>query len=221
MNRFGEYKKPYEVLDAVIDEWCDRERASRTEKGLPVRSKLELKNELGRIAGLGNGDAENSSAKGIYRLCSGETPISVEKALEICDYIGDYRFIQWIGFCSGMLMTRKAVIDAVEDLSEDGIYEEISKCFAGAGHLAKTLSDAYQSPASFSSLNMIEESFLQVNLQLEKTRLLLRELIERSLRPGTQGALWAGIGERKKDKRRSGRAGKAGKSHGAQARRNL
>jgi hypothetical protein len=89
-NHFQACKTSHEVCDIVIDEWCDREREIRP---IPV-TKLALKNELGRAIGLGKGDDPNAPAKGIYRYCSDETPLSVEKTLLICDYIRNYELIQ-------------------------------------------------------------------------------------------------------------------------------
>ncbi len=192
MSKFSEYRKPHEVLDAVIDGWCDRECLSRQEKGFPFVSKLDLKNELGKAVGLGNGDCDNSAGKGIYRYCSGETPISVEKALLICRYIDNYDFISWIGFQSGMMMTPRAAVESVGELGEEELFGEIVDCLINAGDLTKILSRAYNAAASFNSLREIEEAFRKSILQMERTRLLLTELIERSLKPGTQGKFWAG-----------------------------
>jgi len=58
-DRFHSFKSPHEVLDVIIDEWCDGQRETRP---VPV-TKLELKNELGRAVGLGNGDDCNTAAK--------------------------------------------------------------------------------------------------------------------------------------------------------------
>lgn len=192
MARFSEYREPHEVLDAVIDTWCESECQARRDSGFPLVSKLDIKNELGKAIGLGNGDNDTSAARGVYRLCSGETPITVEKALLICRYINNYDFISWIGFQSGMMMTPRAAVESISQLGEEELFSEIVDCLLNAGDLTKTLSKAYQSTASFNSLREIEEQFRKSILQQEKTRLMLTELIERGLRSGTQGGLWAG-----------------------------
>ncbi|MEW6115346.1 MAG: hypothetical protein AB1553_00390 [Nitrospirota bacterium] len=200
MNRFEQYKNSYEVLDAIIDEWCDAERERRRQAGLPVLSKLELKNELGRAVGLGNGDDSNSAGKGIYRYCSGETPISIEKAILICNYINNNELVQWMGYHTGMLMTPRTVIESIGDLEEEDMFSEIVKCLKDTTKFVETLSSTYQSKANAGALMVIEEVFMRALLQMEKTRLMLKKLVERMLKPGTQGALWW-TEEKKKRKR--------------------
>ncbi|GER92659.1 hypothetical protein A45J_0377 [hot springs metagenome] len=200
VNRFENYKYAHEVLDIVIDEWCDRERERRRLEGLPPISKLELKNELGRAIGLGNGDADNSAGKGIYRYCSGETPITVEKALQICHYIKKYDFIQWIGYQAGMLMTHRIAIENLDGIDEDDMLYEIVSCLKDTTKFVETLSSTYQSKASFEAIRIIEDVFMKAILQMEKTRIMLKKLIERMLKPGTQGSFWL-MPEKKKKKR--------------------
>ena len=201
MNRFEQYKNPHEVLDTIIDEWCDAERDRRRRAGLPVPSKLELKNELGRAVGLGNGDDSNSAGKGIYRYCSGETPVSIEKALQISHYIKNYEIVQWMGYHAGMLMTPRTLIESIEHLEEEDMFSEIVKCLKDTTKFVETLSSTYQSRANAGALMLIEEVFMRALLQMEKTRLMLKKLVERMLKPGTQGTLWW-IEEKKKDQKR-------------------
>jgi hypothetical protein len=199
VNRFENFKNAHEVLDTVIDEWCDRERERRKLEGLPPVSKLELKNELGRAVGLGNGDADNSAGKGIYRYCSGETPISVEKTILICHHIKNYEFIQWMGYQTGMLMTHRSIIENLDGIDEDDMLHEIVKCLKDTTKFVETLSSTYQSKASFEAIRIIEDVFMRAILQMEKTRLMLKRLVERMLKPGTQGAFWW-MQEKKKKK---------------------
>ncbi len=196
MNKFAEYKNGHEVLDEIIDEWCERKCGERVAKGLPASKKTDLKTELGLAIGLGNSDDPQSAGKGIYRLLSGETPISVERALLICRHIDDYRFIQWLGYQTGMLMTQRAVVESVGDLSEEDVFEEIVRCIKDASQFVETLSLTYKSAASFGSLRMVDEIFMKAITQMEKTRLMLRKLVEKTLKPGTQGAFWPGFEKR-------------------------
>ncbi|MBI5205090.1 MAG: hypothetical protein HZA11_09250 [Nitrospirae bacterium] len=202
MNKFENYKNAYEILDAVIDEWCDRERERRRQEGLPPISKLELKNELGRAAGLGNGDADNSAGKGIYRYCSGETPITVDKAMQICHYIKSYEFIQWMGYQTGMLMTHRSIIENLDGINEEDILSEIVKCLKDTTKFVETLSSTYQSKASFDAIRIIEDVFMRAILQMEKTRLMLKKLVEMMLEPGTQVSFWLMPEKKKKNKKR-------------------
>jgi hypothetical protein len=198
MNRFQDCRNAHEVLDQIIDEWCEKERQGRTAQGLPTPKKSDLKTELGRAIGLGNGEDENSAGKGIYRYCSGETPLSVEKTLQICRYIGNYDMVRWLGFQSGLIMTPRAIIEAVGDLPEETLYEEIAACLKEASNFVETLSYTYRSSASFGSLKLIDEAMQRTVTQMEKSRLMLKKLIEGALKPGTQGALFGFKGDESK-----------------------
>ncbi|TAN40766.1 MAG: hypothetical protein EPN22_16845 [Nitrospirae bacterium] len=202
MNRFSHFKNPHEILDTVIDEWCDRERERRKQEGIPPLSKLELKNELGHAVGLGNGGDDNSAGKGIYRYCSGETLISIDKALQICHYIRNYELIQWQGYQCGMLMTHRSVLDHIDEIEEEDMLDEIVKCLKDTTKFVETLSSTYQQKASFEAIRIIEDVFMKAILQMEKTRLMLKKLVERMLKPGTQGTLWCM--PEKKNKKRGG-----------------
>jgi hypothetical protein len=190
MNKFQDCRSVYEVLDLILDEWCESEKQKRAAQGLPTPKKSDLKTEIGRAIGLGNGDDESSAGKGIYRYCSGETLISVEKALQICRHINNYDLIRWLGFQSGLIMTPRAIIESVGDLPEEALYEEIAACLSEASKFAETLSYVYRTAASFGSLKLIDESLLRAVAQMEKARLMLKRLIEGALKPGTQGALF-------------------------------
>lgn len=188
-NRFYGCKTAHEVLDIVIDEWCDRERDTRPSP----TSKLELKNELGRVVGLGNGDDHNAPAKGIYRYCSGETPLSIEKALAISRYIRNYELIQWIGYQAGMIMTPRAAIEQLDSLGPEDILDQIVECLKDTTRFIETLSRSYQSKPCLELINRIEGVFLKTSLQMEKCRLMFRKLIEKMLNPGRQGEIWFGF----------------------------
>ncbi len=203
-SRFKEYRNAHEILDEVIDEWCERERRRRIEKGLPPPKKSDLKTELGRAVGLGNGDDEKSAGKGIYRYCSGETPISIEKALQICNHIDNHEIIQWIGYQAGMLMTPRAAIDAIGECAEEDVFEEIVRCLKQATRFIETLSNTYQAAASLEAMTAVEEVFMRSILQMEKTRLMLKRLLETMISPGTQRSFWFGI----KDPAAKGKKGK-------------
>lgn len=208
MNRFERFKSPCEVLDIIIDEWCDQERDIRPNP----TTKLELKNELGRAIGLGNGDDPNAPAKGIYRYCSGETPLSVEKTLLICHYIENYEFIQWLGYQAGMIMTHRAIIDNLDGLANEDIFEQIVMCLKETTGFVETLSHTYQSKPCYQLIVRIEDVFLKAMLQMEKCRLMLRKLIERMIKPGSQGELWFGFEPKKKNKKRgAGEPAKGGR----------
>jgi hypothetical protein len=207
MNRFEDCRSAHEVLDQIIDEWCERERQQRTAKGLPTPKKSDLKIEIGRAIGLGNGDDESSAGKGIYRYCSGETPLGVEKALQVCRYINNYDLIRWLGFQAGLIMTPRAIVDSACELPEDALYEEIALCLNEASHYVEMLSFCYRSPASFGSLRIIDETCMQAVTQMEKTRLMLKKLIEGAIKSGTQGALFGfGHNEKKKNPPQKSRA---------------
>jgi len=195
-SRFQTCKTPHEVCDIIIDEWCDREREIRP---TPV-TKLELKNELGRAIGLGNGDDPNAPAKGVYRYCSGETPLSVEKALLICNYIKNYELIQWLGYQAGMIMTPRTVIDHLESLDAEDIFDEIVACLKETTNFIETLSTTYQAKPCFELVVRIEGVFLKTALQMEKCRLMFRKLIEKMMQPGSQGEIWLGFESKKKRK---------------------
>jgi hypothetical protein len=206
MNRFKHVRSVHEVLDTVVDEWCERERSERAAKGVTV-SKLALKNELGRAIGLGNGDDPNSAAKAVYRYCSGETPVSIEKGLAVCHHIKNYELIQWIGFEGGMIMTPKAVINDLEALDDSDILGEIVSCLTESTSLVSLLSTAYHGKPSFELITKVEDVFLRAMLQMEKCRLMLRHVIERMLQPGSQGELWfrpadSKAGDRRRKKKR-------------------
>ena len=188
-NRFYDCKHAYEVLDILIDEWCDNERDTRPSH----TSKLELKNELGRAVGLGNGDDHNAPAKGIYRYCSGETALSIEKALVISRYIRNYELIQWIGYQSGMIMTPRAAIDELDSMGPEDILDQIVECLKDTTRFIETLSRSYQSKPCLELINRIEGVFLKTSLQMEKCRLMFRKLIEKMLKPGSQGEIWFGF----------------------------
>jgi len=145
MNRFDSCKSPQEVLDVVIDEWCCKEKEAREKGCISKISKLELKNELGRAIGLGNGEGQNSPAKGIYRYCSGETSLPLEKALMICKFIKNYKLIQWAGYQVGMIMTPRAVINNLETLSNEDIFDQIVKCLKETTRFVEIPSNIYQS----------------------------------------------------------------------------
>lgn len=195
-SRFQTCKTPHEILDIVIDEWCDRERETRPNP----TTKLELKNELGRAIGLGNGDDPNAPAKGIYRYCSGETPLSVEKALLICRYIKNYELIQWMGYQAGMIMTPRETIDHIDTLDAEDIFDEIVSCLRENTSFIETLSKTYQAKPCFEMVTRIEGIFLKTVLQMEKCRLMFRKLIEKMMDPGSQGELWFGFESKKKRK---------------------
>jgi len=198
-SRFQTCKTDYEVLDIVIDEWCDRERETRHTPA----TKLELKNELGRAIGLGNGDNHDAPAKSVYRYCSGETPLSVSKALAICNYIKNYELIQWLGYQAGMIMTSRAEVDKLDGMDAEDIFDNIVFCLKETTNFIETLSKTYQSKPCFELITRIEGVFLKTSLQMEKCRLMFRKLIEKMMKPGAQGELWFGF-ESKKDRKRRG-----------------
>jgi hypothetical protein len=201
MNRFDSFRSPEEVLDIVVDEWCGREREYREKRGIAKVSKLELKNELGRAIGLGNGEDQNAAAKAIYRYCSGETPLSLGKALMICKFIENYELIQWAGYQVGMIMTPRAVINDLEALSNEDIFDEIVGCLKDTTGFVEMLSTTYQSKPCYELIVRIEDVFLKAMLQMEKCRLMLRKLIERMIEPGSQGELWL-FGSKKATKKK-------------------
>lgn len=205
MNRFESFKSPHEVLDVIIDEWCDREREDREKRGISKVSKLALKNEIGRAIGLGNGEDPNSPAKAIYRYCSGETPLSLEKSLMICNFIKNYELIQWTGYQAGMIMTPRTVITDLESLSNEDIFDQIVKCLRETTGFVEMLSTTYQSKPCYELVVKIENVFLKAMLQMEKCRLMLKKLIERMIEPGAQGELWFGFESKKMKKKRGQR----------------
>lgn len=201
-SRFQNFKLPHEVIDVIIDEWCDRERGTRA---VPT-TKLELKNELGRAVGLGNGEENNTPAKGIYRYCSGETPLSLDKALAICRYMHNFELIQWMGYQAGMVMTPRAVIEELEGLETADIFDQIVECLTDTTYFIETLSRTYQSKPCFELITKIEGVFFKATLQMERCRLMFRKLIEKMMKPGSQGELWFGFEEKKTRKgRKNGR----------------
>lgn len=202
-SRFQNFKLPHEVLDVIIDEWCDHERQVRH---VPT-TKLELKNELGRSVGLGNGDENNTPAKGIYRYCSGETPLSLDKALAICRYMQNFELIQWMGYQAGMVMTPRAVIEELEGLDAADIFDQIVECLTDTTQFIETLSRTYQSKPCFELITKIEGVFFKATLQMERCRLMFRKLIEKMMKPGAQGELWFGFDSLKKTRkgRKNGR----------------
>ncbi len=199
INRFQNYKTPHEVLDVVIDEWCDEEKQTRH---VPA-SKLELKNELGRAVGLGNGEDNNTAAKGIYRYCSGETPLSLDKALHICRYIHNYELIQWMGYQAGMIMTPRAVLDELDGMDASDIFDQIVECLKDTTSFIETLSRTYQSKPCFELITKIEGVFFKATLQMERCRLMFRKLIEKMMKPGTQGEIWFGFESKTKKRRKA------------------
>ena len=57
-------------------------KKGRLEKEGISASKLQLKTRLARSIGLGHGsDSDDAALKALYRLCSAETPLSIERAI--------------------------------------------------------------------------------------------------------------------------------------------
>ena len=168
-----------ELLDRIIDEWCIKEISKCQRRNNTYISKLSLKNELGKAIGLGTGQDPNSAAKGIYRYCSGETPLSVEKALMISRHIKNYELIQWIGWNAGTIMIPREIIHHNGIENPKYTIREILK-FVKLAHLcSEKLFFATQRKPNPAAIKSIENSFFKVVLQAEKCRFILKKFIEK------------------------------------------
>jgi hypothetical protein len=175
------YAAPHEILDLIVDEWTIAEKAAREAKGIPT-SKLQLKTELGRAMGLGNGsDSDDAALKGVYRYCSGETPLSLEKAIIVSSYIKDDRLAQWFAFRLGLVATPRAALDEA-DLSGDDVFLSLIESQQKTSSLLSLLSSAYQKKPSRRIMGEIEATHQQALEALEKSRLLMLRAMEAMLK---------------------------------------
>ncbi len=173
----------YEVLDDAIDSYVTKEKAVLEKKGITT-SKLEIKIRLARSIGLGNG-AESGDAplKALYRLCSGETQISIERAILLCQQIEDYRLIEFCAFKCGLLTTPRAAVDAGSMDGED-VFQTVVELQKETSGLVALLSSAYGSKPSRSQLSAIETAHLRAATAMERSTLLLIGFMKGMLKTG-------------------------------------
>ncbi len=173
-------RAPHELLTEIIDEWVAKEQAERRKIGIPC-SKTSLKAELGRSLGLGNGADPDSAGRAIYRLCSGEQPLSLDRALDISHRTRDYRLVQWFGYQAGVLMTPRAAIGSADSLEDEDLVNQLARCLQENSSFVGLLSNAYTSKPSRQLVCAVEEAYCRLCLELEKTRLLGITLLENAL----------------------------------------
>jgi hypothetical protein len=170
------------LLDEVIDDWVASEKANREKKGMTV-SKLQLKTELGRAIGLGNGsDSEDAALKGVYRYCSGETPLSLEKAIAVCRHIDDYRIAEWFAFRCGLLTTPRSTIEDLETLENEDVFLQLVEAQKQTSSFIALLSSIYQQKPSLKLMTDIENSHQKAALSMEKGRASLLALMEKMMK---------------------------------------
>lgn len=186
-GRVGHYQAAHEILDEAVDQFISEEKAIREKQGIAT-SKLQLKTALARSVGLGNGaDSDDAALKALYRLCSGETPLSMERAIALCQQIKDYRLIEWAAFRCGLLTTPRMTIDDVEQLDGEDVFAQVIEVQKETSGFVALLSSAYQSKPNRHLMNAIEDAHQKAALAMEKSAVLLVRFMEKMLKTEGKG----------------------------------
>lgn len=182
-DNVASYHTVHEILDEAIDAYVAKEKARIESRGI-ITSKLEIKARLARAIGLGNGgDGSDAALKALYRLCSGETQISLERVILLCQQIQDYRLIEFAAFRCGLLTTPRAAIDA-DALDGEDIFLAVIELQKETSALVALLSAAYASRPSHNQMVAIEAAHKSAATAMERTTLLLVRFMGEMLKTG-------------------------------------
>jgi hypothetical protein len=175
-----------EILDDTVDQWVSEEKCRLEKEGIEA-SKLQLKTRLARSIGLGAGsDSDNAALKALYRFCSGETPLSIERALLIGQQTRDYRLIEWSAWQVGLLTTPRITNGGDLPDGED-IFLQIVELQKETSGFVALLSAAVQGKPSRNLINAIEDAHRKAALSMDKSARLLSGFVRQMLKTGAAG----------------------------------
>ena len=172
----------HEILDEIVDKFVNEEKGRLEKKGIKAR-KIEIKTRLARAIGLGNGaDSDDAALKALYRLCSGESALSIERAVLISQETGDLRLIEWCAFRTGLITTPRVAIADLDALDAEDVFAQIVTLQQETSALVALLTTVYQNKPSEDTIGAVESAHRNVSLTLEKSTLLLIRFMERMLK---------------------------------------
>lgn len=177
-----------EILDEIVDRYVTEEKGRLEKKGIEAR-KIEIKTRLAKSVGLGNGsDSDDAALRALYRLCSGESSLSLERAALITRQTGDYRLVESLAWSVGLLTTPRVAVDDLDSLDAEDIFAQIVTLQQESASLVTLLMSAYQGRPSREIVSAIEDAHRKAALSMEKgTALLIRSLVDKMLKTGAAG----------------------------------
>ncbi len=186
-GKVEQYQAVNEILDDTVDRWVTEEKGRLEKEGISA-SKLQLKTRLARSIGLGHGsDSDDAALKALYRLCSAETPLSIERAILIAQQTHDCRLIEWAAWRAGLLTTPRVGIPDADLLDGEDIFLQVVELQRETSSFVALLSAALQGKPSRQLVNAIENAHQKAATSMERSARLLSGFIKQMLKKGAAG----------------------------------